>query len=211
MNFHYRKSSSNVLISNNANMLVLASASPRRRELLAQAGFSFTIHPAHIPEDPLPNEDPVACVTRLAREKAQAVFAELSPTWEKKGLDGQSVLAADTIVTLDNQILGKPSDPSDAARMLRLLSGRTHQVITGVALVTATSTQVAAETTAVTFLPLTEDAIAAYIATGEPMDKAGAYAIQGRAARWIPRIEGDYFNVVGLPIALVSALLESVR
>jgi septum formation protein len=192
-------------------MLVLASASPRRRELLAQAGYSFTVHPAHIPEDPLPNEDPIACVTRLACEKAQAVFAELSPTWEKEGLDGQSVLAADTIVTLDNQILGKPSDPADAARMLRLLSGRTHQVITGVALISATSTQVAAETTAVTFRALSEQEIADYIATGEPMDKAGAYAIQGRAARWIPRIEGDYFNVVGLPIALVSALLESVR
>jgi septum formation protein len=119
------------------------------------------------------------------------------------------VLAADTIVTLNNQILGKPANPADAARILRLLSGRTHQVITGVALISATTTQVAAETTAVTFLPLTEDAIAAYIATGEPMDKAGAYAIQGRAARWIPRIEGDYFNVVGLPIALVSSLLES--
>ena len=209
-------------------MLVLASASPRRRELLAQAGFTFTVHPAHIPEDPLPNEDPMAHVTRLAREKAQAVFAELSykspgvpgpshlGTWESTNPNLPSttplmVLAADTIVTLDNQILGKPSDPSDAARILRLLSGRTHQVITGVALVSATSTQIAAETTAVTFLPLTEDAIAAYIATVEPMDKAGAYAIQGRAARWIPRIEGDYFNVVGLPIALVSALLDTVR
>jgi septum formation protein len=122
-----------------------------------------------------------------------------------------TVLAADTIVTLDNQILGKPADPADAARMLRLLSGRTHQVITGVALISATSTQVAAETTSVTFLHLTSDEIAAYIATGEPMDKAGAYAIQGRAARWIPRIEGDYFNVVGLPLALVSSLLDSSR
>jgi septum formation protein len=207
-------------------MLVLASASPRRRELLTQAGYSFEVHPAHIPEDPLPNEDPIACVTRLAREKAQTVFAELS--YKSPGAPGPShlgtgestnpnlplitsltVLAADTIVTLNNQILGKPANPADAARILRLLSGRTHQVITGVALISATTTQVAAETTAVTFLPLTEDAIAAYIATGEPMDKAGAYAIQGRAARWIPRIEGDYFNVVGLPIALVSSLLES--
>jgi septum formation protein len=119
------------------------------------------------------------------------------------------VLAADTTVTLDNHILGKPSDPADAARMLRLLSGRTHQVITGIALITATSTQVASETTAVTFIALSDEGIAAYIATGEPMDKAGAYAIQGRAARWIPRIEGDYFNVVGLPIALVSSLLDS--
>ncbi len=186
-------------------MLVLASSSPRRRELLAQAGYTFEVNPAHIPEDPLPNEDPIAYVTRLAREKAEAVFAELS----SKCSAALQVLGADTTVTLDNQILGKPENPADAARMLRLLSGRTHSVITGVALVTATSSQVAAETTAVTFLPLTEQDIAAYVATGEPMDKAGAYAIQGRAARWIPRIEGDYFNVVGLPIALVSALLRS--
>ena len=187
-------------------MLVLASASPRRRELLAQAGYSFEVHPADIPEDPLPNEDPIAYVTRLAREKAEAVFVELS---SKSSASPQVILAADTTVTIDNQILGKPSDPADAARMLRLLSGRTHQVITGVALITATSSQVASETTAVTFISLSDKDIAAYVATGEPMDKAGAYAIQGRAARWIPRIEGDYFNVVGLPIALVSALLDS--
>ncbi|HMD76541.1 MAG TPA: Maf family protein [Terracidiphilus sp.] len=201
-------------------MLVLASASPRRRELLAQAGFSFEVHPAHIPEDPLPNEDPVAYVTRVAREKAEAVFAQLSgapgldsETWEGVNLDRHSlaVLGADTTVTLDKAILGKPEDPADAARMLRLLSGRTHRVITGVAVVTATSTEVAAEVTAVKFLTLSDEDIAAYIATGEPMDKAGAYAIQGRAARWISRIEGDYFNVVGLPIALVSTLLDSLK
>jgi septum formation protein len=208
-------------------MLVLASASPRRRDLLTQAGFSFTVHPAHIPENPLPSEDPIAHVTRLAREKAQAVFHELALKGhdfsraasdlkragalapEEVSSEILTVLAADTIVTLDNQILGKPSGPADAARMLRLLSGRTHQVITGVALVTATSTRVASESTSVTFRKISEQEIADYIATGEPMDKAGAYAIQGRAARWIPRIEGDYFNVVGLPIALVSSLLES--
>jgi septum formation protein len=187
-------------------MLILASASPRRRELLAQAGFSFEVHPAQIPEDPYPNEDPISYVTRLAREKAQSVFAELS----SKGSATPQVVGADTTVTLDNQILGKPEDPADAARILRLLSGRTHRVITGVALVTAERTQVASEVTAVKFLTLSEEEIAAYIATGEPMDKAGAYAIQGRAARWIPRIEGDYFNVVGLPIALVTTLLESI-
>jgi septum formation protein len=121
-----------------------------------------------------------------------------------------TVLGADTTVTLDNHILGKPENPADAARMLRLLSGRTHRVITGVAVVTAAHTQVASESTAVQFLALSNKEIAAYIATGEPMDKAGAYAIQGRAARWIPRIEGDYFNVVGLPISLVSSLLESL-
>ena len=184
----------------NPEMLILASASPRRRELLAQAGFSFEVHPAHIPEDPLPNEDPIAYVTRLAREKAQAVYNEL-------GDPQATVLGADTTVALDDHILGKPESPADAARMLRLLSGRTHRVLTGVALVTATSTEVAAEVTAVQFLTLSDEEIDAYIATGEPMDKAGAYAIQGRAARWIPRIEGCYFNVVGLPIALVSSLL----
>ena len=190
-------------------MLVLASASPRRRELLAQAGFTFEVHPAHIPEDPTPNEDPIAYVVRLAREKAQAVFDQLSANPETAS--NLAVLGADTTVTLDNHILGKPEDAADAARMLRLPSGRTHRVITGVALVTATSAEVAAEVTAVRFLTLSDEEIEAYIATGEPMDKAGAYAIQGRAARWIPRIEGCYFNVVGLPIALVSTLLETQR
>lgn len=189
-------------------MLILASASPRRRELLAQAGFTFQVHPAQIPEDPRPNEDPIAYVARLAREKAQTVFAQLAARPEVAS--DLAVLGADTTVTLDDQILGKPSDPADAARILRLLSGRTHHVITGVALVTATSTVEAAEVTAVRFLTLSDEEIAAYVATGEPMDKAGAYAIQGRAARWIPRIEGDYFNVVGLPISLVSSLLESL-
>jgi septum formation protein len=219
--------------------LILASASPRRRELLAQAGFTFSVHPAHIPEDPKPNEDPIAYVVRLAREKAESVFNQLSSTpspadpqmqgapsnsrsvrngWEtteaianaqRAPAPPQVVLGADTTVTIDGHILGKPQDPADAARMLRMLSGRTHRVITGVAIVTAARTEVAAEITGVKFLTMSEEEIAAYIATGEPMDKAGAYAIQGRAARWIPRIEGDYFNVVGLPIALVTTLLES--
>ena len=199
-------------------MLVLASASPRRRELLTQAGFSFQVRAAHIPEDPNPNEDPIAYVTRLAREKAQAIFDQLSAPEGGQPetavvLTGEKlvVLGADTTVTLDHHILGKPEDAADAARMLRLLSGRTHRVITGVAVVTAESTEVASEVTAVRFLTLSDAEITAYIATGEPMDKAGAYAIQGRAARWIPRIEGDYFNVVGLPIALVSTMLESYQ
>ena len=118
------------------------------------------------------------------------------------------VLGADTTVALDNTILGKPEDAADAARMLRLLSGRTHRVITGVAVVTANGAEVAAEATAVRFLTLSDAEIADYVASGEPMDKAGAYAIQGRAARWIPRIEGCYFNVMGLPLALVCSLLE---
>jgi nucleoside triphosphate pyrophosphatase len=200
-------------------MLILASASPRRRELLTQAGFEFQIHPAHIPEDPHPNEDPIAYVTRLAREKAETVFHQMrgapglaSETWESAAIGSGSllVLGADTTVTLDNHILGKPENPEDAARMLRVLSGRTHRVITGIALVSAERTQVAAEVTAVQFLTLSEAEIQSYIATGEPNDKAGAYAIQGRAARWIPRIEGDYFNVVGLPISLVSTLIQSL-
>ena len=193
----------------NLNMLILASASPRRSELLTQAGFSFQVHPAHIPEDPNPGEDPIAYVVRLAREKAQAVFDLFSANPET-AVD-LAVLGADTTVTLDNHILGKPEDPADAARMLRLLSGRTHRVITGVAVVTAERTEVAAEVTGVSFLALSEQDIAGYIATGEPMDKAGAYAIQGRATRWIPRIVGDYFNVVGLPLALVSTPLESCK
>jgi len=199
-------------------MLVLASASPRRRDLLLQAGYRFEVHPAHIPEDPLQGEDPIVYVTRLAREKAEAVYRELTSgtNFGKVGalaeIDGQSLLAvlgADTTVTLDNAILGKPEDVADAARILRLLSGRTHRVVTGVALVTTKGVEVAAEATAVRFLTLSEAEIADYIATGEPMDKAGAYAIQGRAARWIPRIDGCYFNVMGLPLALVGSLLES--
>jgi septum formation protein len=186
-------------------MLVLASASPRRRELLTQAGYSFQVHPAHIPEEPRADEDPIAYVTRLAREKAQHVYAELAASAPDSA---RMVLGADTTVTLDGHILGKPEDAGDAARMLRLLSGRTHRVITGVALVSAAGVSVAAEVTAVRFLSLTDREIADYIATGEPMDKAGAYAIQGRAARWIPRIEGCYFNVVGLPLAVVCTLLE---
>jgi septum formation protein len=186
-------------------MLVLASASPRRRELLTQAGFTFTVHPAHVCEDPLPGEAPIAYVTRLAREKAEAVFRELS---SKGPAPTPVVLGADTTVTLDDQILAKPEDAADAARMLRQLSGRSHHVITGVAVVSSQSTEVAAEVTAVRFLSLSDAEIESYVASGEPMDKAGAYAIQGRAARWIPRIEGCYFNVVGLPLALVTALLE---
>jgi len=188
-------------------MLVLASASPRRRELLTQAGYRFEVRPAHIPEDPLPGEDPIAYVTRLAREKAEAVFRDLTDA-SPKPEETLVVLGADTTVALDNIILGKPEDAADAARMLRLLSGRTHRVITGVAVVTKKGAEVAAEATAVRFLTLSDAEIAGYVAGGEPMDKAGAYAIQGRAARWIPRIEGCYFNVMGLPLALVSSLLE---
>ena len=196
-------------------MLVLASASPRRRELLNQAGYTFTVAPAHIPEDPRPGESPIAYVVRLAREKAEAVYAQLAT--KETEADPLLVLGADTTVVAPNaEILGKPLDAADAARMLGLLAGATHQVITGVALVSSSidalgSVEAAAEVTHVTMLTLSESEIADYIASGEPMDKAGAYAIQGRAARWIPRVHGCYFNVVGLPLALVSSMIEGTR
>ena len=185
-------------------MLVLASASPRRRELLTQAGFAFTVAPASINEDFRLGENPLAYVTRLALEKVQSVDAQLDSQD-----DSTLVLGADTTVVAPNgEVLGKPADAADAARMLRLLSGATHQVITGVAVLSALGVETAAEVTLVSVLTLSDEEIAAYIATGEPMDKAGAYAIQGYAARWIPRIQGCYFNVVGLPLALVAGMLE---
>lgn len=196
--------------------LILASASPRRRELLTQAGYQFEVRAAHINEDLRPGENPIAYVTRLAREKADAVLHQMAED-TRPDSDQPSdlvVLGADTTVTLDNYILAKPEDEVDARRMLTLLSGRMHRVITGVAVASGsgqeTIVQVASAVTAVHFLPLSADQIAAYVATGEPMDKAGAYAIQGRAAKWISRIEGDYFNVVGLPLALVASMLDRI-
>jgi septum formation protein len=181
-------------------MLVLASASPRRQELLRNAGIPFSeVQPAHIPEDPRLGELARDCAERLAREKALAV-ARQRPQ--------DLVLGADTIVVIDNQILGKPADPDDAVRMLQLLAGREHQVITGVCLVQKGQSLVASETTKVAMSEISKEEIADYVATGEPMDKAGAYAIQGIASRWIPRIEGDYSNVVGLPVALVWRMLR---
>jgi septum formation protein len=189
-------------------MLVLASASPRRQELLRNAGISFTVYPTNITELPRPGEGPRDCAERLAREKAQAALRQHP---------GKPVLGADTIVVVEGEILGKPRDEGDARRMLHLLSGRTHQVTTGVCLAgLRTGNQkletgfedTRSETTLVTMIPLSDEEIRAYIATGEPMDKAGAYAIQGMASRWIPCINGDYFNVVGLPVALVFRMLR---
>lgn len=186
-------------------VLVLASASPRRQELLRNAGIPFSIQATDIPEVPQAGESPRACAERLAREKALAVFRQRPCDF---------VLGADTIVIVDGQILGKPRDAADAASMLRILSGRTHQVTTGVCLIgpQAKAQQgfedVRSETTLVTMEALSEDDIRPYILTGEPMDKAGAYAIQGIASRWISRIEGDYFNVVGLPVSLVYRMLR---
>jgi septum formation protein len=196
--------------------LVLASASPRRQELLRAAGIAVTVQPTNLPEAPLEGEAPKAFAERLAREKAWAVF---------KQRPNDFVLGADTIVVVGKEILGKPTDASDAGRMLKMLSGRSHEVTTAVCLMgprPAASAEpnpgaaakseslgdVRSETTSVKMNELTDEEIQAYIATGEPMDKAGAYAIQGMASRWIPRIEGDYSNVVGLPIALVYRMLR---
>ena len=185
--------------------LVLASASPRRRELLQNAGIPFIIQASKIPELPREGEAPQACAERLAREKALDVFRQRPQDF---------VLGADTIVIVDGEILGKPRDVADAARMLRLLSGRTHRVTTGVCLVgpdrkgRSSLQETRSETTRVTMSKLMDDDIESYVATGEPLDKAGAYAIQGIASRWISRIEGDYFNVVGLPVSLVYRMLR---
>ena len=187
-------------------MLILASASPRRHELLRNAGIEFVVEPANVPEEVLPGETPAACAQRLARAKARAIFNQRSADPSQI-----AVLGADTIVVVGDGILGKPVDADDAARMLRLLSGREHQVITGVCLITPGSPpkeDVRHEATLVTMDALTDKEIADYVASGEPTDKAGAYAIQGRASRWIPKIDGCYFNVVGLPISLVHRMLR---
>jgi septum formation protein len=188
-------------------MLILASTSPRRRELLAQAGFSFTVESADVDESLRADEKPDAYVLRLAVEKAQAVYTR--HTTEDVGNTALIVLGADTTVVCDGQILAKPEDAGDAMRMLRRLSGCTHQVMTGVAAVTRAGILSDVETTEVLFAPIPEDELAAYCATDEPLDKAGAYGIQGYAARWIPRIDGDYFNVMGLPIARTAKLIEA--
>lgn len=187
-------------------MLILASASPRRRDLLTQAGYTFSVRTANIPEVSQPGEDAIRLTLRLARQKAEAVAAA-SPEVGEAAI----VLGADTVVAIDGEILGKPRDAADAARMLRLLSGRTHQVVTGVCVLRGDRQQAAAEVTHVCFRALSDREIAEYVATGEPLDKAGAYAIQGRAGRWVPRISGCYFNVVGLPLALVGSMLEAME
>src|SRR5579871_1920364 len=189
-------------------MLVLASASPRRQELLRNAAISFTVQPADIDETPRAGERPRDCAERLAQEKALAVA---------KNRPGDFVLGADTVVVVDDLILNKPVDANDAARMLKMLSGRTHAVITGVCLVEPAANrespahnlfEVTSEQTLVTFCAMSEQEIREYVATGDPMDKAGAYGIQGIASRWIWRVEGDYSNVVGLPVARVYEMLQ---
>lgn len=183
--------------------LILASASPRRRELLAQAGYAFAVEAADVNESEHEDENSAEYVLRLAEEKAQAVFAR--HVTEAEPL---VVLGADTTVVCDGEILAKPKDGADAKRMLRRLSGRTHEVLTGVAIATSVGLVSGVETTSVTFSAIPETELDFYCATNEPMDKAGAYGIQGYAARWIPQIDGDYYNVMGLPIARVVRLIE---
>jgi septum formation protein len=183
--------------------LILASASPRRRELLAQAGYAFTVEAADVDESLREGEAPDAYVRRLAEEKARAVFVR-----HREEAGPLVVLGADTSVVCDGEILGKPVDVDDARRMLRVLSGRRHQVLTGVAVATRAGVVSDVETTEVTFSRVPEAELSMYCATNEPMDKAGGYGIQGYAARWIPRIDGCYFNVMGLPIARVVRMIE---
>ncbi|MEP6707531.1 MAG: Maf family protein [Pyrinomonadaceae bacterium] len=186
--------------------LMLASGSPRRADILRAAGWPFDICAPDIDESRRPQEDAVAYVERLALAKAKA-GAALNPS--------RVVLGADTIVLVKSEILGKPRDEDDARRMLRLLSGRYHEVITGIALVRrgapergAGNERVGHERTSVRFASMSEDEIEWYLKTGEAMDKAGAYAIQGQAARFIEEIKGDYLNVVGLPVRLLYKLLQ---
>ena len=183
-------------------MLILASASPRRAELLRNAGIPFMVDAAHVPEQPLAGELPVDYARRLARDKALAVFARHQ---------SEAVVAADTVVVVDEHLLEKPADANDAARMLRLLAGRSHQVITGVCVVAPGFERTEAEITQVAFSELSDEEIAEYVRSGEPMDKAGAYGIQGIASRWVTRVEGCYFNVVGLPVARVYRLLRGAE
>lgn len=181
--------------------IVLASASPRRRELLTSIGLTFTVDPADVDEETLSDLDPLQQAVALAELKAEHVARR----------HGEAlVIGADTIVTIDGMALGKPQDDEDARRMLRMLSGRTHEVITGVAVVDAATNRAAseAERTLVTFRTLSEDEIARYVASGEPMDKAGAYAIQGLGALLVSRIVGCYPNVVGLPLVTLARLLQ---
>lgn len=187
--------------------LLLASASPRRADLLRAAGYEFDVEPADVDESLHPGETPEVYVRRVAEAKAAALASKAQ---------GRVVLAADTVVIVDGQILGKPEGDDGAVRMLRLLSGRRHEVVTAVTVAGPVEDgphkrmHTRVETTVVEFAPLSEADIQGYVASGEPKDKAGAYAIQGLASRFVTRIEGSYSNVVGLPVALVSAMLKAL-
>src|SRR5580704_15478271 len=188
-------------------MLILASSSPRRAEILRQAGIAFEICAAEIDETVLPGETALEMVARLAEAKARAITAQMDAAIREC-----IIVGADTTVELDGEILGKPRDTANAREMLARLSGRTHHVLTGIFLLRlpGNATRAAVEKTAVTFAPLSETEIDAYVASGEPLGKAGAYAIQGLAGRYIPKIEGCYFNVVGLPLARLYTLLREL-
>jgi len=183
--------------------LILASASPRRAELLTAAGIEFDVMPAEVDEAMDVEDTPEGYVRRVAQLKAEAVLPRAGE---------RPVLGADTVVIVDHAVLGKPSDTADAGRMLRLLSGREHAVMTGVCLINPAAesgrVQLSMTRTSVGFAPLTDDEISWYVASGEPMDKAGAYAIQGLASRFVTRIDGSYSNVVGLPVGLVYDLCK---
>lgn len=193
--------------------MILASQSPRRIELMDEAGFTCRVIPADIDETPHEGEQPLDLVGRLAKNKALCVASEHAHA-------GEIVVAADTIVTIDGVILGKPADAQDAKRMLRLLSGRTHQVATGVCVARANAAGDAAEpvlqnfveVTDVAFYALDEDTIEEYAQSGEPLDKAGAYGIQGKGGRMlVEKIDGDFYNVVGLPIARVARTIRDMQ
>jgi septum formation protein len=177
-------------------MLVLASRSPRRAEILRNAGIPFVVRPADVDEAPHDGELPRDYVMRIAAEKARAAAGA-----------SEIVLGADTTVVVDGEILGKPRDAADAARMLALLSGRRHEVLTGICLQSAARTARECAETSVWFMPLSRVDIEDYVASGEPMDKAGAYGIQGLASKFVERLDGCYFNVMGLPVALVYQML----
>lgn len=181
--------------------LILASASPRRSELLTAARIPFEVRPVEVDERPLAGEEPAAYAVRVARDKAGA-FGAIPP--------GTVVLTADTTVVVDGEILGKPVDEADAARMLQMLSGRWHEVLSGVAFRHPAGESTALDSSRVHFQPLAEDEIRWYIGTGEPFGKAGAYAIQGLASRFIDRVEGSYSNVVGLPVSRVYQELKRI-
>jgi septum formation protein len=181
--------------------LVLASASPRREQLLAAAGYTFTTTPVEIDEDPTPGESPADYVVRLALRKAEAAACR-NP--------GKIVLGADTTVVVSDKILSKPVSRAEAIQMLKMLSGRWHEVLTGVALCFGDRRLTAVSCTRVRFLRMTEDEINWYVSTGEPFDKAGGYGIQGLGSRFVDRIEGSYSNVVGLPVAVVHRLLKQL-
>ena len=181
-------------------VLVLASTSLRRQQILSAAGIPFTVRAPNVPEELRPEESPEVYVRRLAESKAFAVPL----------MDGEVVLGGDTVVVVDRHILEKPRDPADALRMLRMLSGREHEVVSGICLRSQSRTIVDTAATRVHFVHLSDEELADYVASGEPMDKAGAYAIQGLASRFIDRVEGGYFNVVGLPVSLVYRHLKAL-